>query len=422
MTVGATISPDLRRWRHKVFASTWLCYAAMYFCRKPFFVVKSDLGTALEFDAAALGLIGSVYLIAYTVGQFTGAAAGTRFGPRVVLLVGMTGTLLANASFGVANSLNAFCVLMALNGLFQATGWPNTVGTMGSWFRRHERGTVMGFWATCFQVGGVGANALAAWVLGAYGYRYSFFAGSLVMLVALAVVVLWQRNTPEDVGLSLPDEDDGDGDGEVVGRGPGWSPQVIQTVLLVGGFYFFVKFIRYALWSWVPFFLARNYGMKGDDAGYLSILFDLFGIGGVLAAGWISDRYGGGRRAATSFWFLVAMGGATVLMYTVGQISVPFFAISISLIGFTLYGPDALMTGAGAQDIGSKRGATLAAGIINGMGSVGAVVQEFVIGGMYKDSGGDIGPILGLLIGASLGATALMGVVLIRNRMGISDA
>jgi MFS transporter, OPA family, sugar phosphate sensor protein UhpC len=418
------MSPELRTWRHKVFASTYLCYAALYFARKPFSVVKSDLGDAVGFDAAALGLIGSVYLVAYAIGQFLAAGAGTRFGPRRVLLVGLAGSAIAHAGFGIANSISTFCVLMALNGLFQATGWANTVGTMGSWFRREERGTVMGFWATCYQVGGFTATPLAAWILGRYGYQYSFFAGSAVVVVAFMAVAAWQRNRPEDVGLSLGEDDD-----EVEAEGPrggvfgtGWSREVVTTVGLVGGFYFFVKFIRYALWSWVPFFLRRNYDLAGDDAGYISTLFDGFGILGVLVAGRISDTWGQGRRAKTSFVFLIGMGASTLFLYSAGQVSVTFFAIAISAVGFSLYGPDALMTGAGAQDIGNKRGATLAAGVINGMGAIGAVVQEFVIGRMYDSSGGDLGPILGLLIGASVGATAFMGIVLIRNRMGLSDA
>ena len=125
----------------------------------------------------------------------------------------------------------------------------------------------------------------------------------------------------------------------------------------------------------MPYFLGKNYGLRGDDAGYVSTLFDLFGIAGCIAAGYLSDRYFNGRRARISFFFLVAMGASCVLMYTLGQVTMTLFALSIALVGFTLYGPDALMTGAAAQDIGG-RGTALAAGIINGLGSVGAVVQS----------------------------------------------
>ena len=417
-TTLAPLDPKLKLWRWRVFASTWACYAGFYFCRKPFWIVKSDLGEATGWDASALGLIGSVYLIAYTVGQFVAGWSGNRLGPRRVLMGGMALSVLANVVFGLTNSLATFTAFMALNGLAQATGWSNTVGTMGSWFRRRERGTVMGFWATCYQVGGIFANILAAWVLGRWGFQYSFFAGSVVLLAVMAFFAFIQRDTPQDVGLKLPEAE---AEAEEARQDTGkWSRQVIHTVLLVGVFYFFVKFIRYALWSWVPFFLSRNYGLEGDDAGYLSTLFDVAGVGGVIAAGWVSDRFFDGRRAKVSFFMLLCMVAATVVMYTAGQAALLMFALSLGLIGFSLYGPDALMTGAAAQDIGGKQ-ATLAAGIINGMGAIGSVVQELVIGRMYDGGAGALGPIFALLVGAALLAAVALSVVLVRNRMGISD-
>ena len=155
MSQPAVLPRELVVWRWRIFASTWLCYAGFYFCRKPFYIAKSSLGHELNFDATALGLIGSVYLVAYTLGQFASGAFGNKLGPRLVLLTGMTLSIAANVGFGLSNSLSSFVVLMALNGLVQATGWSGTVGTMANWFRRSERGTVMGFWATNFQVGGV---------------------------------------------------------------------------------------------------------------------------------------------------------------------------------------------------------------------------------------------------------------------------
>ena len=53
------LSEAHRRWRWRIFASTWLCYFGFYFCRKPFYIAKSTLGRELHFDATMLGLIGS---------------------------------------------------------------------------------------------------------------------------------------------------------------------------------------------------------------------------------------------------------------------------------------------------------------------------------------------------------------------------
>jgi sugar phosphate permease len=419
------MSPALRTWRARIFASTWLCYVGFYLCRKPFYIAKSELGNATGWDASDLAFIGTAYLIAYAAGQFIAGWAGTKGGARRLLLAGMGLSLVANIAFGFTNSLGLFAAFMAINGLAQATGWAGTVSTMGNWFMRRERGTVMGFWATCFQFGGVFGNGLAAWALGKWGYEYSFFCGSAAMLLVIAFFAFHQRNAPEDVGLKLPAESDEDsedmGEGPTAGlKGLGWSRSTLNTVLIVGSFYFFVKFIRYALWSWVPFFLSRNYGLEGDDAGYLSTIFDLCGIAGVIACGWMSDRFFKGKRAKISMFFLVAMVGSCVLMYTAGQVAVLLFGISLGLVGFSLYGPDALMTGAAAQDIGG-RSTAMAAGIINGMGSIGAVVQELVIGRMYDASAGDLGPIFALLVGAAVLACLSLGVVLYRNKRGFSD-
>jgi sugar phosphate permease len=53
------------------------------------------------------------------------------------------------------------------------------------------------------------------------------------------------------------------------------------------------------------------------------------------------------------------------------------FAV-MALVGALLYGPDSLLSGAAAQDLGGPRAAALAIGMINGLGSIGAVSQELV--------------------------------------------
>ena len=53
--------------------------------------------------------------------------------------------------------------------------------------------------------------------------------------------------------------------------------------------------------------------------------------------------------------------------------------VAIGLVGFFTYGPDSLMSGAAAIDIGSEKGAAKAAGFINGVGSAGQLLSPFVV-------------------------------------------
>jgi sugar phosphate permease len=165
--------------------------------------------------------------------------------------------------------------------------------------------------------------------------------------------------------------------------------------------------------------LSNNYGMSGSDAGYLSTTFDLAGIAGVITAGWLSDKFFRGRRAKISFLFVLALGISTLILYFFGSVNLWLMGGSLGLIGFFLYGPDALMTGAGAIEVADLRRATLAAGIINGMGSIGSVAQEFIVGPLLEKSGPSA--VFQVLLAASLGAVISMGILLNRNRTGKAD-
>jgi sugar phosphate permease len=416
-------TPSYRRWQIQIFAATWLAYAGYYFCRKAFYVVKADLAESLDLTTIDLAHLGTAYLICYMIGQFSSAFFGRRLGPKLLLLVGMGISLVCNVFFGMANGFWTVLVFLSLNGLAQGTGWPGCIGSLAFWFKREQRGSILGVWATCYQIGSVIAGSFAAFMLGLAGWRWSFFGASIILLGVWFIVLLLHPNRPEDVNLPPiePDDEDKDkGKDQSKEEGLGWTPSVVVTILLMGLTYFCIKFLRYALWSWTPFFLRRNFSMEGDDAGYLSTVFDFFGFIGVLAAGVVSDKLFKGKRAFLCLLMLVLMTASFVFMYVMGSTSVLYFTISMGMVGFMLYGPDSLISGVGAIDVGSKRGALVAAGIINGMGSAGPVFQEELIGWMYRAYDEQLLPIFLVFIGVALVGSIVMAVLWINSRRGRS--
>jgi sugar phosphate permease len=417
----------LRHWRIRVFLATWLSYFGFYFCRRTFYVVKSTLGEEAQWNAETLGFVGAAYLVAYMLGQFSAGGLGHRFGPRRVLLGGMGLSIVANLGFGLTHSLVAFSSLMVINGLAQGSGWANNIGIMGRWFRRSERGTILGFWATNFQVGSIVATNLAAFLFASYGVQWAFFGGALVLQAIWLFFLVNAREGPETVGLApieaeleikLDPATSEKAKSSAVPAGSS-TRQVWTNVALIGCFYFFLKLIRYAVWSWVPFMLYRYYGMAKDDAGYLSTLFDIGGFAGVLLAGYLSDRLFSGRRALISCIFVSALFLACIVLYVAGQHDLLLFSACLALIGFSLYGPDALMTGAGAIDVGGAKRAVLAAGLIGGLGSAGPVVQELWLGHLFDQGRVDL--VFAVLLGCAGAALVCGGMMLVRNRAGTAD-
>ena len=90
----------------------------------------------------------------------------------------------------------------------------------------------------------------------------------------------------------------------------------------------------------------------------------------------------------------------------------------MGLAGFMLYGPDSLISGVGAIDVGTKRGALVAAGIINGTGSIGPIFQEEIIGWMYEKNNHEIAPIFYLLVVVASITAFITFLLWLRSRKG----
>jgi sugar phosphate permease len=146
----------------------------------------------------------------------------------------------------------------------------------------------------------------------------------------------------------------------------------------LGAAYFCLKLIRYSLLFWLPFFLHRQLGYDPRAAGYLSISFELGGAAGAVTIGQLSDRVGG-RRGTLLVAMTAGLAGALALYGRVAALGAWANFGAMSLVGFLLFGPDALVSSVAAQELGGVDAAGTAAGVINGVGSVGAIAQGTLI-------------------------------------------
>ena len=155
------------------------------------------------------------------------------------------------------------------------------------------------------------------------------------------------------------------------------------VVLMMGTSYFCIKFLRYALDSWLPTFLSLK-GMGVDNAAYYSSIFDWTGLAGAVVAGLAMDRLFKGRWEIICLLmgFGLILGYLAVLQWGANPI---MLAVCFGLVGFMLYGPDTLLCGAGTIVVAGERNAIALAGLVNGIGSIGPVIQEKVIGWLLTD-------------------------------------
>jgi MFS transporter, OPA family, glycerol-3-phosphate transporter len=418
-----TLSPAQVTWRWRILIASYFAYGGYYLTRKTFTICKTTIAKDLHWQLGDTAHLWTAYLVAYMLGMFINSFIGRRWGPRLLLLGGLGLSLLFNVIFGFANSFATFLVFMFFNGLVQASGWPGSVGAVAHWLRPVERGTVMGVWSTNYLFGNMLVKSLGGFLLGHYGWRWSFWGCTLVSFGIWWLLFLWQRNRPEDVGLD-PIVEEQSAESHAV-QAPQDKRVTLRQyfqlgtnpiILAMGISYFCIKFLRYALDSWLPSFLNIQ-GLDVARASYYSQWFDFAGLGGVLLAGWALDRWFKGDWA-----LLCAVMSAGVVAGCVAVIQLGGSPLALSLcfglVGFMLYGPDTLLCGAASVQVAGETNAVAVAGLVNGLGSLGPVLQEEIIGWLVR---GDIQAGMRntnrLTLAMSLLMTLLLAVIAWRLRL-----
>jgi len=437
MTEVAPLTSRQRLWRWRILVSTYFGYAGFYLVRKVFTICKSTLalpvadgGYGMGFEAVAN--IWTAYLVAYMIGQFVNSFVGRKWGPRVLLLGGLGTSMGINVVFGFANSYSTFLVIMFFNGLVQAAGWPGTVGVVAEWLRKEERGTIMGFWSTNYLVGNILVKSLGGFLLAHYsaeygahvGVRFSFLGCTLLAFGIWWLLFFWQRTKPQDVDLAPIVDAEHERDQTVAASSAEqvsfkqYSRLILNPIIpLMGCCYFCIKFLRYALDSWLPTFLDLQ-GMDVGRAAYYSSIFDWAGLAGAILAGIALDKVFRGR------WELVCLtmslglvvGYLTVLQFGGNPVAL---AICFGLVGFMLYGPDTLLCGAGSVVVAGERNAVAVAGLVNGMGSIGPVIQEQVIGRLLEGRDPDVAIRNSNLLGLSMSILLVLFMLIIAWRVNV---
>jgi sugar phosphate permease len=365
--------PELR---HRAWVLSWIAYVTYYIGRKGFSVVKKTIHDELGVSVAALGRIDTVYLGAYSLGQFVSGYWGDRVGARRLLTFGLLASAACCAAFGASSAALIFGVFFCLNGFAQSTGWPGTTRVMAEWTTRKNRGRVMAFWATCYMFGGIVANSLAGELLGAYGWRAAFFGPALIIVCIAGAVFFYLPRGSDDEGEAVTRDDQIPLE---VRRQAQRAVLRNRALWCYGACYFFVKFIRYTLLFWLPYYLAEQLAYSERAAAHLSNAFEVGGIAGVVVIGIISDRMRRYSRSAMAALWLLGL-GAALLAY--GQLAAHGTLVNIvllALVGAALFGPDSLVSGAIAQDAGGGHAAATATGFVNGVGSVGAMLQGLLV-------------------------------------------
>uniref|UniRef100_A0A8C1ABC2 Glucose-6-phosphate exchanger SLC37A2 n=2 Tax=Cyprinus carpio TaxID=7962 RepID=A0A8C1ABC2_CYPCA len=422
----------LIRYRFFILLLTFVFYTTYHLSRKPISIIKSQLHRNCSnvihpadlnitdndtwcdwapFDQNnyqnLFGVLDNCFLVAYAIGMFFSGIFGERLPLRYYLSSGMILSGIFTALFGLGfywqiHSLWYYCLVQALNGLVQTTGWPAVVACVGNWFGKGKRGFIMGIWNSHTSVG----NILGSLIAGVYvssAWGLSFIVPGIIIAAAGVICFLFlveskqeqKGNKNKDCPLlrnsssneeifsantSTAVETVEDHTEAISFCGALRIPGVVEFSLCL----LFAKLVSYTFLYWLPLYIANVAHFDPKKAGDLSTLFDVGGIVGGILAGLISD-YSGGRATTCCAMLIIA---APMVSQTFFFLS--FFAQTSGMLlwcGALVNGPYALITTAVSADLGTheclrgnSRALSTVTAIIDGTGSIGAAVGPLLAG------------------------------------------
>ena len=365
-----------------------------------------------------LGAMDTTFLFSYAIGLYLSGIIGDRLNLRLVLTFGMCMSSIVFFIFGYVSEYfgiyNKYFYggFYMLNGLLQSTGWPATVAVMGNWFNKSTRGSVFGFWSANASLGNIIGSLMVASVLN-YGYQYGFLVTSFLLFCGGILMFFCLIPKPEDIGLDPPCDEDprefnsitDDREPLLAGVTPSPSlndyttpePTIEVGTNAVGFFkalclpgvipyslsYACLKMVNYSFFFWLPVYLAQGLHWKDKKSDQLSNFYDIGGIIGGIIAGIISDCIGLRSPVVCSM-----LGLSMVSLFIYGNTGANYDTnvAFMTLTGLMIGGPANLISSAisadlGKQDLVKGNEAALATvtGIVDGTGSVGAAIGQYLV-------------------------------------------
>ncbi|KAF2360020.1 Major facilitator superfamily, partial [Trinorchestia longiramus] len=366
--------------QYLVLALLWLTYASSYLLRKPLALVKTNMMLDLDLSLTSLGLLDVALLLPYALVSLSLGWLADAWGARLVLGLGLCIAAFFFALIGQASSMIVVFVLLLFTGASLALCWPTSSAILTEWFKPCQRNLAFGIFGTSCFAGSILATYLAVYLLEIMHWRSIFFPCSVIPGVC-GILVLFALRSPQQDQMVVPDmESDSKCKGSSISNSNKsltfcqilkleLMPEVCLSIL-------FSKCVRYALLCWLPMFLVLGLQYSKVSAGIVSTVFDAGGVLGSLFIDFLVRYLFRSNNIFATFMSSILTCIFLGLFFLSSNFSSAFHVLLLFAAGMSNSAADILLTGPIAASLGVRYEARVAvSGVVNGVGSLGAVFQ-----------------------------------------------
>lgn len=399
------LPPGYRARRGLNWGVVGLMYTSYYLCRYNLSLANKAISDEFGFTKAQMGTIISSSLLAYALGQVLNGLLVDKLGGKRAMLVGATGTIVMNLAFGTASFwglLGLFVVLRSIDGYMQAFGASGFVKINAAWFSQKERGTFAGIFGFMINLGRFGIFTfgpailagfvfLGMWHVPPLHWRWLFWIPAGIATLVAVVLALVVKDTPEEAGFHGVHKDEADHQDLDVRTE---VRTVLRTILanpkiwVIGCAYACTGAVRQSVDQWFPRYMLEVYHVSLDSPQlkWLGFLIPFVASLGSVISGFISDRAFQGRRApvAMGLYFLKT----AVILVAAQMRSMNLVILFFVLISFTANATHSILGPAAAMDIGGRKMAGFAHGLIDSFQYLGGALAGVLLGALIDRNWG----------------------------------
>lgn len=378
-----------------------LCLLAVitYLDRVCISVAGPRIQDALHISPEHWGLVGTVFLLGYSLFEIPSGHLGDRLGARRVL----TRIVLWWSAFtALTGAVSTYPLLLGVRFLFgvgEAGAFPNASIAISNWFPPETRGRAFGLFVMCTQVGGALSPLMVIPIQQAYGWRSSFFVFGLLGVVWS--LVWFSQFRDRDPNLPPAPKLEHAAWGPIL-----WNRNLWAIMAMAFGYVYTMGFYQ----TWLHTYLVKGRGFS-ENALSLSALPYVLGAAanllGGLSCDWLTPRVGvkWSRRGVGIAGLALSTISMTCALFAVGHFPV-IACLSLAYAGITFQQPVVLIA---CLDIGGVRGGAVT-GFMNTAGQLGAALSSGVFGYLVTAFGSYDAPLIPMAILLAAGV-ALWGMV-----------
>ena len=395
-----------RSWRIKMFFSMYFGYALFYFTRKNLDIIKPTLVNNNIFTIEQLGTIGFCLYLTYGIGKFLSGTIADKCNIRSIMALGLFTSSIINVCFAFLPEINnAFVAaglpmsiaflgafLWGLNGAAQSMGFPPVAKGLVYWFSPSERATKWTLWSSSHTFGAFFVAQLIALLS---GWRLAFLVPA-AMGIAYSVFMVWfMADTPKSIGLPAIEIYHNDVMPVKQEKSDMTQWEIIKKYVLTNPFlwmlaisYVFIYYVRFATLDWATSFLELERGFPEELSRRAASAMPFLGMPGGIVAGYLADRWFGGRCTQMNLIYLAILAASCWGFYKLANPnSFWITAIFAALIGFFVDGPQNLAGGVQASRVTVQKAAAAACGFTGMFGYFGAMLSSKGVAYMIEHHG-----------------------------------